>query len=386
VISVEQPEHRELRSSIRKLVSRDLRPGDDPAAAATAGVDLWRRLALEIGVAGLTIPERFGGAGATVAELAVVAEEMGRALVSVPYLSTVGLAVPLLLESGDVETQGTWLPRIASGEATAAVAYRAVDGSILPQSLPVSAQQDGSQWLLHGRASFVVEGATADLLLVMARTSGDEPALFALEVDGSGVTRRSLEVLDETRGQAEIIFAATPARCLGTGSDSWSWLVRALEIAAVLLSAEQLGAADRALEMAVDYSKQRSQFGRLIASFQAIKHRCADLAVENDRARSALVHAIWAASETAGAAWLTSASAAAALVCGRAFDNAAQDNIQIHGGIGFTWEHPAHRYFRRAKADAVLLADERHYVDRLLTGAGVLSGNDVISTGAVHGA
>jgi len=190
-------------------------------------------------------------------------------------------------------------------------------------------------------------------------------------VDGAttGLTRERMRTLDHTRVQARLSFDGVAATPIGAGEDAWPWLEYALLHATVLLAASQVGGAEHALDSAVDYAKLRRQFGRTIGSFQAIKHRCADLAVENDRARSALVHATWAAAEGDGAR-LREAAAMAALVCGPAFVQAAQEAIQIHGGIGFTWEHPAHRYFRRAKADMFALDNPRSYQERLLAALG----------------
>ncbi len=368
MIVTDRPEHAELRAAVRKLLEQEAPITKVVAdAASERGYDrqLWRRLAREIGAAGLSVPERFGGAGASAHEDAVVAEELGRALVASPYLASVALAANLLLASGDEAACADHLPGIAAGSTTATVVYRGTDGSVAAATVPITARRAADGWRLTGRARFVLDGHSADLLLVLARVDPDFVGLFTVAGDATGLTRRRMTTLDHTRSQAEVAFDAVPATPVGADAPAWTWLETALLQATVAVAAEQVGGADRALELAVEYAKLRVQFGRPIGSFQAIKHRCADLAVENDRARSAMVHAAWAAGKgTAGE--LAEAAAMAALVCGPAFARAAQECIQIHGGIGFTWEHPAHRYFRRATADLVVLDDLPHHRERLL--------------------
>ena len=371
MIVVDRPEHAELRAAVRKLLEQES-PTDRVVAHAESeqGFDsaLWRRLAQEIGVAGLAIPERFGGFGATAHEHVVVAEELGRSLACTPFLASVALAANLLLASADDAACTVHLPAIAAGERTAAVVYRGIDGTVDAQRLPVVARAAGDGWVLSGDACFVVDGHSADVLLVLARVD-ETVGLFAVDGSAAGLTRQRMRTLDHTRPQATVRFAEVAGSPVG-GLGAWPWLEEALLRATVVLAAEQVGGADRALETAVDYAKLRVQFGRKIGSFQAIKHRCADVAVDNDRARSAMVHAAWAAARGT-AEQLREAAAMAALVCGPAFVRAAQESIQIHGGIGFTWEHPAHRYFRRAKADLVVLDTPTRYREHLLTALGV---------------
>jgi alkylation response protein AidB-like acyl-CoA dehydrogenase len=371
MIVVDGSEHTELRAAVRKLLEHES-PLEKVVAHAESDLgfdrDLWRRLAQEIGVAGLAIPEQFGGIGATAHEQVIVAEELGRSLACTPFLASVGLAANLLLASGDGDACAAYLPAIAAGESTAAVAYRGIDGAVDPQRLPISARATGEGWLLSGEASYVVDGHSADLLLVLARVE-DTVGLFAVDAAAVGLTRQRMRTLDHTRAQATIRLADVAGSLVGE-LGAWPWLEAALLRATVLLAAEQVGGADVALETAVEYAKLRVQFGRKIGSFQAIKHRLADVAVENDRARSAVEHAAWAAA-FGTAEQLQEAAAMAALVCGPAFVHAAQESIQVHGGIGFTWEHQAHRYFRRAKADLVVLQDPAHYPEQLLTVLGV---------------
>ena len=373
MIVVDRAEHTELRSAVRKLLEQES-PIDKVVADAASefGYDraLWRRLAEEIGAAGLSIPERFGGSGATTHEECVIAEELGRSLACTPYLASVALAANVLLASGDEGACAEHLPAIAAGERTATVVYRGVDGRVGPRSVPAIAHRVDGGWRLTGHAWFVIDGHTADLLLVLARVDDETVALFAVAGTAPGLSRVRMTTLDHTRAQAKVGFDDAPAALVGDPGQAWQRFEKAMLHAAVALAAEQVGGAERALQAAVEYAQLRVQFGRPIGSFQAIKHRCADLAVENDRARSAMVHATWAAVE-GSEQQLREAASMAALVCGPAFVAAAQESIQIHGGIGFTWEHPAHRYFRRAKADLVVLDDPLRYQETLLSALGM---------------
>jgi alkylation response protein AidB-like acyl-CoA dehydrogenase len=359
---IEEPaEHAALRDAVRSLLARDVpaeRIGADADRPGRYGPGLWARLAGELGLAGLAVPEPLGGAGASLGETAILAEELGRCLASTPFLGTAALAENLLLAAGDESTNARLLPGMCAGTSTAAVAYRGRDG--WPGVLPLQAIERNGAWTLSGRASFVIDGTSADVLVAVAQAAAG-PSLF--EVSGP-VTRTTMRTLDETRDQAEITFDGAAALLIGTAGAAAPWLDQMIDTTAILIAAEQVGGADRALELAVDYAGLRVQFGRPIGSFQAIKHRCADIAVGNDRARSALAHGIWAAVESPER--LPAAAAMAALVCSEAYLVASQESVQIHGGIGFTWDHPCHRYVRRARADAVALAGPRWFEQRLL--------------------
>jgi alkylation response protein AidB-like acyl-CoA dehydrogenase len=370
VIIVHSAEHDELRATLRKVLERDApiaRSVADSELAAGYDPALWRRLATGLGVAGLSVPERFGGAGATTLEESIVAAELGAALAGMPYLSTIAMAANLLLASGDDAACAEHLPALTTAERTAAVVVRGRDGRIGAQSVPVTATANGAGWQLSGAARFVVDGHSADLLLVCARTGGTV-RLFAVHGSAAGLTRRRMPTLDQLRPMAELKFEGVAATPYGP-DDAWPAVERMLDLATVALAAEQAACAETVLAQTVKYAAVRVQFARPIGSFQAVKHRCADTEVGNDRARSAVEHAVWAA--TADPDRLPAAAAMAALVCGPAFVHAAQENVQLHGGIGFTWEHSAHRYFRRATADVSLLADRRWYEDRLLSALGI---------------
>jgi alkylation response protein AidB-like acyl-CoA dehydrogenase len=292
---------------------------------------------------------------------------MGRALLCAPYFSTVALAAQLLLSIEDEGARQRWLPRIAEGSLIATVAMTDEEGSWDLAAVTTSASKVGEGWTLDGVKMFVVDGQLADLLLVVARTD-DGLGVFAVDKDAPGVTRTSLAPLDLTRPLARIELSGAPAQRVGTG-DSAGAIAHALDLALVALAAEQSGAAERALEMAVDYAKIRVQFGRPIGSFQAIKHKCADMLLEVESAKSASYFAAWSAAE--GSDELPVAAALAKAYCSDAFFHVAAENIQIHGGIGFTWEHDAHLYFRRAKSSQLLFGDPQHHRSRLADLVGI---------------
>jgi alkylation response protein AidB-like acyl-CoA dehydrogenase len=325
----ETPEQRELRAVTRDFFAAH---GNDDG--------LWKRMAGELGVQGLAIPERYGGAGYSFAELAVVLEEAGRALCAGALLPTAVLAAHTLLLSGDER----YLPGIADGTLSATVAF---DGDVR--------ERDGT---LSGSAEFVLGGADADLILVRA---GDR--LFACEPDA--VTRTPLRVLDETRPQARLEFRDTPATLLGSADV----VPRVLDIGRAALAAEQLGGIGHAIEATVSYVEQRRQFGRPIGSFQAVKHRLAALLVEYEAARSATAYAV--ACVATESPELPVTAAAAAIVGTGAYRLAVAEYVQLHGGTGFTWEHPAHRYVRRARADEVLFGTPQDHSARLAVALGL---------------
>jgi alkylation response protein AidB-like acyl-CoA dehydrogenase len=312
----------------------------------------WVQLATQLGLQGLVIPEKYGGSGAGPVELAVVCEQMGRALLCAPYFATAVLAVHALLASGDEAAAEEFLPAIADGATIATLAVPEADGAWATDRLQTRARRDGDGYRLDGRKSFVLDGHVADLLLVAAQADGG-PSLFAVRGGADGLTRRPLETLDMTRKQAALELDGVPGRLIGAEGSAADVVERTLRQAAVALAAEQVGGAQRCLDMSVEYAKIRMQFGRAIGSFQAIKHMCADLLLEVESARSAAYYAAWAAQEQSDELPLVSSLAKA--FCSEAYFRAAADNIQIHGGIGFTWEHDAHLYYRRAKSTELML-------------------------------
>ena len=326
--------------------------------------EVWQVLAGQLGLPGLAVPAEHGGAGASFVEQALVFEEMGRALLCAPYFSTVAMAVPALMAVGDIQAARNLLPAITDGATRATLAVTEHDGRWDLARMQTVASCRGDAYTLSGTKCFVLDGHTADLLLVLART-GDTMSLFAIDGAAAGVTRTPLETLDLTRKQARVRFERAPARLLGNEGAGESAVRHALDLALVASAMEQVGGAQRCLDMSVAYAKVRVQFGRKIGSFQAIKHRCADMLVAVESARSAAYHAAWTAANAPGE--LPAAAATAKTIASEAFTFCADENIQVHGGIGFTWEHDAHLYYRRAHASSVLLGDPAFHRDRLAT-------------------
>jgi alkylation response protein AidB-like acyl-CoA dehydrogenase len=278
------------------------------------------------------------------------------------------LAATALLASSDEAAKQDLLPGIASGETVATLAFTEDNGSWEPDAIGLAASEHGGDWVLDGHKSFVLDGHAADLILVVARANGGL-SLFAVQADAAGLTNKELPTLDQTRRLARLEYSSVPARLIGTPGDADTILNRTLDVAAIAQAAEQLGGAQRALDMAVTYAKIRHQFGRPIGSFQAIKHRCADLLLEVESLRSAVGYAAAAVAEDSA-----EVPVVAALVKALASDtyfHVAAENIQIHGGIGFTWEHDAHLYFKRAKACELFLGDASYHRERLATKIGV---------------
>jgi alkylation response protein AidB-like acyl-CoA dehydrogenase len=345
-------------SEVRRLMETD------------SGYDakVWKQMADQLGLQGLLIPEALGGSGASFTELGIVLEEMGSVLFCSPYLSTALLATTALLEAKDENAMDDYLPSIAAGETIATLALAEDSGSWDANGIVTAGTRTGGQWLLNGSKMFVTDGHIADLIIVLART-GAGLSLFAVNGSGEGVRRTPLVTMDPTRKQARVEFNAAPARIVGIDGDGGEVVDRILDRAAVGLAAEQVGGAQRCLDMAVSYAQQRVQFGRLIGSFQAIKHRCAEVLLQVESARSAAYDAMSAA--TAAPDQLPVAACVAGSYCSDAYYYAAASNIQVHGGIGFTWEHPAHLYFKRAKSSELLFGDATHYRELLARRLGI---------------
>jgi alkylation response protein AidB-like acyl-CoA dehydrogenase len=344
----------ELRETIRRFLE-DRSPSSEVRRIMETpeGYDpvVWSQIA-EIGLPGLIVPEEFGGFGGTFTDLAVVFEEMGRALYCGPYFSTVALAATLLLSLGDDEACADLLPSLASGETLATVAYD--EG----ESGPVQATFSGGGFTLSGAKNYVVDGALADLILLPANTE-DGVSVFAVSPDAVGIVRLPLEAMDMTRKLARIELSGAPARLIGSAGDALPALSRALDLAGVALAAEQVGGSRRCVEQSSDYARSRYQFDRAIGSFQAIKHRCVDMLVEVESARAAAYFAAAAFDEDATEA--TVAASLAQAVASETYFRVAAENIQVHGGVGFTWEHDAHLFFKRAKASELMLGDPLHH-------------------------
>ncbi|WP_405540074.1 acyl-CoA/acyl-ACP dehydrogenase [Streptomyces sp. NBC_00075] len=370
----------EEQDELRKVVRSFLAKHSDETevrrlAADPTGHDpvVWRRMAGELGLQGLVVPEEYGGSGFGYVDLGIVFEEAGRALLCGPYFATVALAAEALLRCADETARTDLLPGIASGETVATLALTEEAGRWDEQGIRLTAHETTDGWRLTGAKTYVPDGHLADLLLVAARTESPGISLFAVEAteaESRGLTRPPLPTLDQTRRQARLEFTDTPARLLGTEGAAWPGLERTLATASVLLAAEQVGGAAAALDAAVEYAKIREQYGRPIGSFQGIKHKCADMLMEIECARSAAYGGLWAL-DTGDEAETAIAAALAQTFCSEAFTRVAGDNIQVHGGIGFTWEHPAHLYFKRAKSSEVLLGTPSYHRELLAARLGI---------------
>jgi alkylation response protein AidB-like acyl-CoA dehydrogenase len=390
-------ERRDLRDAVRGLLAQHGRgdSGDDRS--------LWRRLCGEIGAAGLAIPQRYGGAGAGPVETHIVMEELGRGLTCSPLLGSAVLAAQALLASGDAAACQRLLPAIADGSAVAALAWttragrwdpgeaacaarpaarttaaeaiQAIAEAARPDAGPRAGEAAGpgvsspDDWVLAGEAHHVLDGDAADVLLAAARTPAGV-ALFEVDPSGRGVTRDAVTTMDTTRRLAVVRLDRAPGRPVGAGeaspgraSPGSAALARARDLACIALSAEQVGAAQRALELTVAYTKVRVQFGRAIGSFQALQHRMAGLHVLVESARSLSYAAADAAA--GGAADLGLRAAAAKVYCSEALARVAAEMIQLHGAIGITWEHDAHRYLKRAHGAGQLLGRPSEHVARV---------------------
>lgn len=317
----------------------------------------WKEMA-QLGWQGMAIPEEFGGAGFGYLELAILFEEMGRTLFPSPFLSTVGIAAPLILALGSHGQKQDLLGGIAAGEDVVTVAITEPDGSWDLAQISASATKENGGFTLEGTKSYVLDGLAADVLLVAARTE-DGLGLFA--VRGDKLERRGLQTMDQTRKLAKVKLdgVKVPLEDRLGAENAESALALVLEKAIVLIANESVGGAEVCLEMSVEYAKTRHQFGRPIGSFQAIKHKCADMLVQVESAKSAAYYAAWAAQEDENE--LRTVAPLAKSYCTEAYFHCASENIQIHGGIGFTWEHDAHLYFKRAKSSQLLFGDPAHH-------------------------
>jgi alkylation response protein AidB-like acyl-CoA dehydrogenase len=315
--------------------------------------EIWSRLSRELGLAGLAVPGEHGGSGFGEIELGIVFEEAGRALLCAPLLSTAGLAIPLLLAAGDTAAADRYLSGLCDGSLVATVVT--ADGS------GVTAVRAGDVWWLSGTAGFVVDGAHADVVFVPALTDRGL-AVFAVDVPATRLDVLPLITLDQTRKQARLTFDSVPAVQLQT-ADAETALRRALDVGRAMLACEQAGGANRCLELTVEHAGSRIQFGRPIGSFQAVKQKAADMLILVESARSAGAAAARAAAGEGED--LAVVAAVAKAYCSEAYVEVAQAMIQLHGGIGFTWEHDAHLYFKRAWASAEMLGKPAEHLESL---------------------
>ena len=354
-------EQQQLRTAVRKFCAesfdeqtvRRLMESEVPF-----DTKVWHRLGSELGVLGLSVPEADGGVGGSLVDQAVAVEEFGAVLACGPLFGTVFLAIPALVACPGGPARDELLAELVEGTKTAAFAVADKAGVFDTSAVTVTATDD----TLTGTVQRVVDAGAADEILVAAKGSAGI-SLYAVNATASGVTRTPLVTMDLTRPQAVVEFADTPARLLAGPQEAERVITHALQVGSALLAVEQVGAAQHLLDLSVEYAKSRLQFGRQIGSFQAIKHKLADMLVDLEHARSTAYHAVWALSDASDDPALAASIAQA--TASAAFSRIAADTIQVHGGIGFTWEHQAHLYFKRAATDAALLGSAEEHRSRV---------------------
>lgn len=331
---------------------------DDPDLSYDA--ELWQSIA-DLGWTGAIIPEEYGGAGMIREDLCVIAEELGRSLAPTPFASSVYLVTEALLAVGSEDQKQEFLPQLADGGLIGCFAMG--EGVGAPSPKTVTATFEGSK--LNGVKKPILDGDVAGLAIVAARTGEDSLSLVLVDLNGVGVTRTKVDTVDPTRSHAEIEFNDAPAQLLGGEGEGWAIMERLFDKAAIYLAFEQVGGAQACLDMAVDYAQNRFAFGRAIGSFQAIKHKLVNIYVDIELARANAYYGAWAV--TNDAPDLPVAAAAARVAGSEAFNHASRENIQTHGGMGFTWEFDCHMYYRRSKLLSLTLGGERRWKDRLVT-------------------
>ena len=367
--SADQDELRRVARRFLEIASSEERVR--AAMATEQGYDsaTWKQLSEELAWTALTIPEEYGGLGMSYLDLHPLMEEMGRALLCAPFFSTICLGANALLLGGSEVQKKRYLPSLAAGETTATLAYGEKNNRMDADGVETTYSRNGAGYILRGTKSYVIDGHTADLLVVAARAENTRGAegvsLFLVPGDVDGLKREWLPTMDQTRRLASVELGdvvVRPEGLLGEEGRGWALCESTLDLARIALAAEQVGAAEMCLDMSVEYAKVRQQFGRPIGSFQAIKHKCADMLMMVESARSAAFYASALAGQ--GETDLEEAASSAKAFCSDTFFHCAAENIQIHGGIGFTWEHAAHMYFKRAKATESLFGDPSFHRER----------------------
>ena len=345
-------------TEVRRLMETE--KGCDP--------EVWQQLSKELGLTAIHIPESYGGQGFGIGELAIAVEEMGRALLCAPYFASTVMAATAILKSGSEDQKQHLLPDIAAGETIATLAIAEESGVWSPGGVAMTAKQAGGGYRINGVKSFVLDGHTADLAVVVARregSSGDDGlSFFTVACGAAGFERTSLESMDPTRKLARLSFEDVEASLLGEEGGAAGPLGETLDVAAICLANEMVGGAERLRESAVEYANMRVQFGRAIGSFQSLKHKLADMLLEVELAKSAAYYAAAAADENNDdvSAIASLAKAAAA----DAYMQTAVHTVQIHGGIGFTWDNDTHLWFKRAKSSEVFLGGAAYHRERLM--------------------
>ena len=364
-------EQQEFRSVVRRFLE-DKSPTKEVRRLmeTAAGVDdeVWRQLSRDLGLTAVHIPETYGGQGFGISELAIAVEEMGRVLLCAPYFASTVLAATAILKAGSEAQKLALLPEIAAGKTIAAFAFTEDNGRWDLGGVGATAAPSGSMFKLDGVKSFVLDGHTADLIVVLARRPGslgaDGLSLFTVRGDAPGLERRQLESMDPTRKLARLQFSGVEAALLGEAGAASGPLATTLDMAAICLANEMVGGAEQLLRQAIEFASQRYQFGRPIASFQTLKHRAADMLLDVELAKSAAYYAAAAADE--GDAELSALASIAKAAATDAYMQTAVHAVQIHGGIGFTWDNDTHLWFRRAKSSEVFLGGVAYHRERLM--------------------
>lgn len=328
----------------------------------------WQKLNQELGLTAMHIPEAYGGTGFGYGELGIVLEEMGRGLLCAPFFSTAALATTAILNAGTEDQKKALLPGIASGEVTATLAFSEEHGGNEAAEVTTTATPSGSAWRLEGTKSYVLDGHTADLIVVLARrpgsTGNDGLSFFTVEGKAAGLTAKSLKVMDETRKLARLAFDNVEAKLLGEEGKAAAAFDKTMQQAAICLANEMVGGADRLRQDALAYVQMRMQFGRSIASFQTTKNKAADMLIDVELAKSAAYYAAAAIDE--GDADLPMVASLAKATASEAYLQTAIHAVQMHGGIGFTWDNDTHLWFKRAKASEILLGDANTHREKMM--------------------
>ncbi|WP_041454513.1 acyl-CoA dehydrogenase family protein [Pseudoalteromonas translucida] len=360
----------EVSSSNAIRSAMDTEQGFDP--------QIWQRICEEMYWQAIHIPEEYGGMGLGYVDLVVMLEQMGRYLLCSPFFSTVCLASNALIVAGTDEQKQQYLTQICEGSLTATLAYTSKNGQWDATAVQGIVTAQGDDYVLNGTYRYVLDGHTAQLLIVAARSEGSEGeqgiSLFAIDSDTPGVKRTWLPTMDQTRKQAEIVFdnvRVSSSQLMGEENNAWSQLNKVLQLAAIAIAAEQVGGSQQVLDLTVEYTKERVQFGRPIAGFQAVKHQAADMMLRTEVARSAVYYAACVAQEALSGGLLADELGEAASVaksyCSEGYFKNAGDALQLHGGVGFTWEYDVHLYFKRAKSSELFLGDAAYHREHVAT-------------------
>jgi len=365
------PEQEEFRSNLRRFLTDRSPPKEVRRLMETdAGWERegWRKLNEALGLTALRIPEAYGGAGFGFSEIGIVLEEMGRALLCAPYFATAVLATGAIMNAGTEAEKQALLPDIALGDTVATLASAEDNGRWDAAATTLIATPSGTGYRLDGHKSFVLDGHTADLVVVLARAPGSTGdnglSFFTVRGEASGLQRRLLKTMDPTRKLARLTFNGVEATLLGQAGGAAAPFARTMIEAAVCLANEMVGGAERLRQDALAYSKMRMQFGRQIASFQSMKHKAADMLLEVELAKSAAYYA--AAALDDGDADVAAIASLAKACASDTYMQTAIHAIQIHGGIGFTWDNDTHLWFKRAKSSEVLFGDAHHHREQMM--------------------